>query len=170
MGASVDWSVGYARQADADFNTFQLLQQLNETSVPQCHKLQFLQMACEKLVKAYLCGTGTDPSKLDSSHAYVAKTLPVVLRQQAIYVNFTGGKAKAALNHAKRLAQEIEVLAPAVKRDGQRPDNCEYPWEDDNAVVRTPLDWAFPLSDFVVQPAGCTILKLIRGAIDQLLL
>lgn len=100
-GASAYWSVGYARQADADFNTFQFLQQA-QGDVPQCHQLQFLQMACEKLVKAYLCGEGTDPATLQSSHAYVASTLPIVLRQQATFVNFTEGKAREALNHARR--------------------------------------------------------------------
>ena len=166
MGTSAEWSVGYARQADADFNTFKSIQAM---PVPPCHKLQFLQMACEKLVKVHLCGEGTDPKTLQSSHAYVATTLPVVLRQQAIFVNFQGGKAREALNHARHLAQEIDVLAPAVKRGGQRLDNCEYPWEDSGAVVRVPLDWTFLPSQLVVMPAGRTILKLIRGAIDRLL-
>ncbi|MGP0063486.1 MAG: hypothetical protein ACLQGP_07810 [Isosphaeraceae bacterium] len=44
------------------------------------------------------------------------------------------------MNHAHYLAREIEVLAPAVKRGGQRPDNCEYPWEDDAGTLHVPLD------------------------------
>ncbi len=43
MATDAEWSLAYARQADADFCTFQLLQTL---SVPECHRLQFLQMAC----------------------------------------------------------------------------------------------------------------------------
>lgn len=58
MATSDEWASAYARQADADFTTFETLQSL---PLPQCHKLQFLQMACEKLVKAHLCGIGTDP-------------------------------------------------------------------------------------------------------------
>ena len=112
--------------------SFKTLQSLQDVSIPECHKLQFLQMACEKLVKAHLCGSGTDPAALQASHAYVAKTLPVVLRQQASAVNFVGGKARKALTYARHLAQEIEVLAPAVDRGGRRPDNCEYPWEADD--------------------------------------
>jgi len=156
----------YARQADADFRT---LESLQEVSIPECHKLQFLQMACEKLVKAHLCGSGADPGALQSSHAYFSKTLPVVLRQQASAVNFVVGRAKAALSHARHLAQEIEVLAPAVDRGGQRPDNCEYPWEADDGKLRSPLEWSFQPSQLIVLPAGRTILKLIRGAIDRLL-
>ncbi len=126
-------------------------------------------MACEKLVKAHLCGGGADSSSLQASHAYISKSLPVVLRQQAVYEKFRGGKAEAVLKHAKHLAQEIELLAPAVRRDGQRPDNCEYPWEDSVGKLHLPLDWSFNPSQLTVMSSGRTILKLIRGAIDRLL-
>jgi hypothetical protein len=44
--------------------------------------------------------------------------------------------------HIRHLAKEIEVLNPAVRRDGQRLDNCEYPWEFGDLVI-SPLDWGF---------------------------
>lgn len=166
MATSAEWATGYARQADADFQTYEKIQAL---PVPECHKLQFLQMACEKLVKAHLCGRGTDPATLQGSHAYIANNLPVVLRQQAVVIHFTGGKVRAALNHARHLAQEIDALAPAVRRGGQRPDNCEYPWEDPGGTLHVPLDWSFQPSELIIRPAGRTVLKLIRGAIDRLL-
>ena len=166
MATSAEWATAYARQANADFTTFEALQPL---AVPQCHKLQFLQMACEKLVKAHLCGVGTDPETLQQSHAYIAGRLPVVLRQQALFENLGRPKAKAVLKHAKHLAQEIELLAPSVKRGGQRLDNCEYPWQDGAGRLHTPLDWSFQPSLLVISPAGRTILKLIRRAIDRLL-
>jgi len=121
MTATTDeWSVAYARQAAADFETFEFMQ---GQSVPECHKLQFLQMACEKLVKAHLCGAGGQSGTLQASHAYVSANLPVVLKQQAVYLNFSGGKARKALETARVLSREIELLAPSVKRGGQRPDN-----------------------------------------------
>jgi hypothetical protein len=167
MATGAEWAAAYARQADADFQTFQRLQDL---PVPECHRLLFLQMACEKLVKAHLCGpVGTDPIALQTSHAYVARTLPVVLRQQAVSENYRGTKAEATLNVAKHLAQEIELLTPSVTRDGQRPDNCEYSWEDLGEALHTPLKWSFSPSQLLLQPAGVRILKLIRGAIDRLL-
>jgi hypothetical protein len=165
MPTNAEWATAYARQADADFKTFETIQSL---LIPECHKLQFLQMACEKLVKAHLCGGGTDSSSLQASHAYISKSLPVVLRQQAVYERFRGGKAEAVLRHANYLAQEIELLAPAVRRGGQRPDNCEYPWEDSRGKLHLPLDWSFNPSGLTVMPSGRTILKLIRGAIDRL--
>lgn len=166
MATAAEWSRGYARQADADFKMFQMLEPLGSVAV--CHKLLFLQMACEKLVKAHLCGRGTDPSTLHRSHAYVAGTLPVVLRQEVAFLNFTGAHARWVVQHAKHLAQEIDVLAPAVKRGGQRPDNCEYPWEDGNGKVCVPVGWSFYPAQLLLIPAGRAFLKLVRSALDRL--
>ena len=129
MADHAAWAIGYARQARADFQTFEKLQFM---TVPECHKLQFLQMACEKLVKAHLRGR-TDPADLQASHAYVAGTLPVVLRQQANSSTMRVAAARTTLQCARLLAAEIDLLAPSVTRNGQRPDNCEYPWEDAGA-------------------------------------
>jgi hypothetical protein len=166
MADHAAWARGYARQAQADFQTFERLQAM---PVPECHKLQFLQMACEKLVKAHLCEGRTDPAGLQASHAYVANTLPVVLRQQARFMNYEGPAARSTLQRARLLASEIDVLSPAVVRNGQRPDNCEYPWEDAAADLHVPLDWTFTPSQLLLHHAGRTALKLIIGAIDRLL-
>jgi hypothetical protein len=167
MATRDEWAAGYARQAYADFETFGTIQEL---SIPDCHKLQFLQMACEKLVKAHLCAQGTNPTDLRTSHAYITKTLPVVLRQYTVFVNFTGGKAREAIAHASRLAREIDVLSPSVDRGGRRPDNCEYPWEDAGGTLHVPLDWSFEPSRLIELPAGRIILKLVGGSINRLLL
>jgi hypothetical protein len=166
MATSAEWALGYGRQAQADFQMYQTLEA--NQSVEECHTLLFLQMACEKLVKAYLCNAGENPANMQTSHAYVAAHLPTVLRQESSFVNFTGGKAREALNRARHLAKEIDVLAPAVKRGGQRPDNCEYPWEDEGGALHVPLDWSFHPSQMIVVPSGRTILKLIESAIGRL--
>lgn len=137
LATAREWSKGYAQQAAADLNTFETLQSLEQ--LPECHKLQFLQTACEKLAKAHLCDQGTDPAASQKSHSYVAKTLPVVLRNYAKRVNFKGQPARQVLKQARTLCQEIDVLAPAVKRGGDRPDNCEYPWADDLGRLHLPL-------------------------------
>jgi hypothetical protein len=165
MADRTAWAIGYARQAQADFRSFENLQAIPG---PECHKLQFLQMACEKLVKAHLCVEGANPADLQASHAYVARTLPVVLRQQAGSINYGGAAARTTLKRARLLAAEVEVLAPAVTRNGQRPDNCEYPWEDAAGEIHVPLDWTFAPSELLVQHAGRMALKLIVGAIDRL--
>jgi hypothetical protein len=60
------------------------------------------------------------------------------------------------------------VLAPAVKRGGHRPDNCEYSWEDVNNELHIPLEWSFAPAQLLIIPAGRTFLRLIRFAIREL--
>lgn len=125
-------------------------------------------MACEKLVKAHLCGSGTDPLVMQSSHAYIAKTLPIVLGTLPEFLSLKPANAREIKFRARQLAQEIEVLAPAVKRGGDRPDNCEYPWEDAGGQLHLPLEWSFTPSTLVAKPSGRTILKLIHVAIGRM--
>ena len=167
MTVNSDWTIAYARMAEADFHTWSVLQALS--GVPECHKLLFLQMACEKLTKAHLCDLGTDPDTLQTSHAFTAKTLPVVIRQQLSSVGNKIKNRRWDSACSKHLAEEIAVLAPAVKRDGQRPDNCEYPWRDDLEKIHVPLDWKFVPSRLLMEPAGRTFLKLVQSAIAELL-
>ena len=82
MSTSDRWAKAYARQANADLATWIALAP-NE-SIPECHKLLFLQMACEKLVKAHLCSKGTDPADVQASHGYTAKNLPIIIREHLV--------------------------------------------------------------------------------------
>jgi hypothetical protein len=165
MSTAVEWAKGYARQAKADFDTWNQLQ--GNDSVPKCHKLLFLQMACEKLAKSHLCTRGSNPADLQTSHAYIAKNLPIIIRQQIPAAN--SRRSQNIFRHIKHLAREIELLSPAVTRDGQRPDNCEYPWEDGGGSLHVPLDWSFVPSELLNTPAGPALLKHIYTAIGELL-
>ena len=49
MSEPADWALGYAQQANADFRAWELYEQHPEAVAAECHKLLFLQMACEKL-------------------------------------------------------------------------------------------------------------------------
>jgi hypothetical protein len=174
MATVKEWSNSYALQAKADFMTYQALESLRSEavigwSIPICHKLLFLQMACEKLAKAHLCTRGTAPASLQASHAYISKVLPVVIRQEMVAVNFRGKSAKSLGIFAGHIAQEIEMLAPSVRRGGQRPDNCEYPWEDAEGSLHAPLSWTFSSAQLIALPAGRSMLKLIQSAIDRLM-
>ncbi len=167
MSTRDGWVVAYARQAAADFSAWEDLRRL--PAVAPCIRLMPLQMACEKLCKAHLIKGGTPPETVQGSHAYVANPLPVVLKK---HITDTRQRLKGmawVMEHARHLAREIELLAPAVKRGGQRPDNCEYPWADDAGEVRSPLDWTFAPSTLLLAPAGRTFLKLVHGAIQRLL-
>jgi hypothetical protein len=166
MTSSTDWAKAYARQASADFETFQSLQ--SSHTVPNCHKLLFLQMSCEKLCKAHLINSGTDPEALQTSHGYIANPLPVVIRQEIVLLRASLKGMGGVQQLTRHLAREIELLNPAVRRGGGRPDNCEYPW-DHGGILYSPLDWTFSPSNLLTQKHGPTFLKLIRAAINRLL-
>jgi hypothetical protein len=167
MATDAEWALGYARQADADFRTWEALQ--IRSDVAACHKLLFLQMACEKLCKAHLIQAGTSASQVQASHGYIANPLPVVIRQQIARLKPDMKGMQGVLIFARHIANEIELLNPAIDRDGRRPDNCEYPWEDGNYAIRSPLDWTFAPSRLLTQRYGVTFLKLLRAAITDLL-
>jgi hypothetical protein len=85
-----DWGRAYAKQAQADFALWKFLDSLtdnrqvesNSFRIRTCHKLHLLQMACEKICKAYLCKHKSKPSDLQQSHAYVKKILPLIARSR----------------------------------------------------------------------------------------
>ena len=166
MAASNDWARAFARQANADFAMWDVLQE--HGGVPHCHQLLFLQMACEKLTKANLCQAGSDPKQIQSSHAYTAKNLPTIVREQMRQWGCSPKQISEVFRHVKHLAQEIELLSPSVDRNGQRPDNCEYPWEEQDGSIFSPLDWSFQPAHLLTAPAGRTFLKIVRQAINQL--
>jgi hypothetical protein len=162
-----EWGTAYARQAQVDIDAWDALQ--SNRDLPECQKLHFLQMACEKLAKAYLCKSGADPKSLQASHAYTAKNLPLIIRRQLDTARVRNPKTiREIVKNTRRLAREIELLAPAVDAGGKRPDNCEYPWENGNEKLHIPAEWTFSTIQLLAQPAGRTILKLIREAIVRL--
>jgi hypothetical protein len=165
MAAPDDWRIAYARQARADLLT---RDQLDGSASPPCQSLHFLQMGCEKLAKAFLCAAGSDPSSLQGSHAYVAKQLPLVARSQLEDEGAKPGPIRDVVRFVKRLAREIELLAPAVDDGGRRPDNCEYPWEDSAGRVRIPADFTFAVEALLREPSGKKALRILQRAADRL--
>ena len=167
MATVHEWSVAYAKQARADMAA--RLQLMRDAALPSCQQLHFLQMACEKLCKSHLCSAGSDPKDLQTSHTYVASVLPVIFGMRFAFEFQRELKRKAwLLSRIKQLASEIELLAPAVKRGGKRPDNCEYPWEDASGGIVVPAERNFTNLDFLDTPQGTLFIKLVESAIDEL--
>jgi hypothetical protein len=165
MATPDQWGGAYARQAKVDLDAWDHLQAL---TLPECQRLHFLQMACEKLAKAHLCKAGTRPDSLQASHAYIAGNLPVILRHQLQLASAKPAVVRSVLRFAKRLAREIELLSPAVDDGGRRPDNCEYPWEDARKKLWIPAEYKFFANQLLFDRHGRTVLKLIRAAIVRL--
>jgi hypothetical protein len=137
-------------------------------STPKCHKLHFLQMACEKLAKAHLCNGRSDPLKLQASHAHVRKTLPRIARQfLSEWQRRQVPRGSYPLPQIRHLSRQIELLSPSVDDDGKCPENCEYPWEVGRDELRIPADYEFPKLSLLTEEAGRTLLKVIHEAIAR---
>jgi hypothetical protein len=75
--------------------------------------------------------------------------------------------ANSVRDQCRRIAREIEFLAPAVKAGGKRRENCEYPWEY-GGVVYVPAECPFTNLNLLTEPGGRNTLKRIREAIERL--
>jgi hypothetical protein len=166
VSSADDWRRAFARQAKADFQTWDRLQ--DHRDVPDCHKLHLLQMACEKLAKAHLCTEGSEPERIQASHAYFAKAFPRIAEYHYARMGQSRGKYKGVFQPMRLLAREIELLAPAVDDGGQRPDNCEYPWKLPDGSLRIPAEHAFSNLSLLSTADGFRLLKIVREAILHL--
>ncbi len=162
----MDWHTAFARQAKSDLAAREAL--LSDRSLPDCHQLHYLQMACEKLAKAHLIAGGADPSTLQASHAYVAKQLPIIARHYLAREAHSRPKGTWIISAISKLARQIELLAPAVDDAGRSPSNCEYPWRLPDGRIVAPSDHRFGLS-LLYERAGTTLLKIVRLATNELL-
>lgn len=126
----------FAEQSQSDFRIFEN----SLEDVEECHRLHFLQMACEKIAKAYRL---RDIALLEEaelySHVAFTKFIQTILKSPQIkelYTSSDGRRQKRRRNmerYARPLAEKIEKLAPAVDR-GQTPANVEYPWVEGESV------------------------------------
>jgi hypothetical protein len=133
--------------------------------VPACHSLHYLQMACEKIAKAYrLRDTTGDLDEITSKHTGFTKFINTFLRSPAWVAEFKGrdGAHQAVVRASVKFAREIEKLAPAVDR-AAFPENVEYPWEAGGKVV-SPCDYSYPALSFLGEPGGRSFLKTIDRA------
>jgi hypothetical protein len=150
--ASEQWARGYARQALSDLSAREAL-----VKAEKCHRLHFLQMAAEKTCKAHLiAANGHDHVR--RSHAYIAHHLPQIARHFYGKLNDNNEISHWELSEIKRLAREIEMLAPACKGGDVREDNSEYPWEDGRGNICIPCEYSFPNLD----DENRTIIRLIN--------
>jgi hypothetical protein len=166
MSSADDWQRAYARQARADFETWEKLQERSD--IPLCHKLQFLQMACEKLAKAHRVETGTDPDSVQRTHAVFAKAFPPIAKYHYARMGRSPARYDPQRGPMRQLAREIELLSPAVNDDERRHDNCEYPWELQNKQLRVPAEFSFPNLRLLTDPVGRNMLKIVHEAIGHL--
>lgn len=158
------WALAYHRQAVSDWRMYQRL--ALDPGVEACHALHYLQMATEKLAKAYhFRDRGTSTERLLTEHVGFQRFVAAWLYRRGLRAR-AGHRPRmgqATVDQLLLLARQVERLAPAVDRL-RTPSNSEYPWDDGSAVV-TPADYGFPELSLLREPLGGVLLNLIREAI-----
>ena len=156
------WARGYAIQALSDLDT---RDKLAEAGARKCHRLHFLQMAAEKICKAFLT-TENGHDNVRKSHAYVARILPIIARVFYPRINDNNQINQWEISEIKKLVEQIELLAPACDDSGLREDNSEYPWEGARGEVCIPCEYNFPRIDDGSKTI-VRLIKLIRAAAES---
>lgn len=160
------WAYAYFQQACSDWVIFLEFNQRRD--IPRAQALHYLQMATEKLAKAYrLRDTLTNLEAILTSHVGFPEFFNTFLRSPAMHREFR--KRAAQLRRIQRdcglLARAVEQLAPAVDRVGH-PANTEYPWADGDTIV-VPIDYTFPSLSLLRGPRGRWFLNFTARAFAE---
>ena len=151
------WHDAYLLQARSDWQIFRTLQQ---QPVEECHSLHYLQMATEKLGKAFLIAGGNAPALVQTSHKAFVRFLQVVAYNSDLQkqLRMTRPQLRTHIRSLLPIADEIEKLAPALAHGGP---NAEYPWATPTGTVQAPATYRFTLSNQLRTPKGIKLLTLI---------
>jgi hypothetical protein len=132
----------WLRQARSDHALFL---QLRRTGADECHLLHYLQMATEKLSKAYLWRSGNAPPR---SHTGFVRFLRALLDRRGELgriAQVLGFRRQEDLDNWVRgagpMAYSLQNIAPAEAGNGPNP---EYPWPHE-APMRCPAGHTFDL-------------------------
>ena len=134
------WDTAYLREAESDFSIYLLLKDRDDVAV--CHKLQHLQMATEKLAKAFLSSRSRGRRQPD-----VHDVLVVFVKTSAKYAPVARAFRMASLSAFSDFIRE-SVMPVAAELQGLYPKgaenrpNVEYPWEVGGQVL-SPADYGF---------------------------
>ena len=158
----MDWHTGYLRQAISDYTIFKVLESVPDT--PLCHRLHYLQMATEKLAKGFL--TPPNGGAFEYTHKVFKAFLSVALSNQAIrsQVGMTNQYAayRSYLREMTPLAETIQNLSP----EGDDHPNPEYPWQDTQGNVISPLDYPFAGLDTRGNPKMQKLLYFVEACLE----
>lgn len=153
------------RQAQSDQALFV---QLRRVGAHECHLLHYLQMATEKLSKAYLWRSGHAPPKV---HTGFMRFLRALLDRRADLdriATVLGFRRREDLDHWVRnvltLAYSLQNIAPAEAGNGPNP---EYPWPHE-APADCPIRHTFALWNQLTNTGqGRKLMEVIERAIAR---
>jgi len=152
------------RQARSDYDIFA---RLRRAGVSECHLLHYLQMATEKLSKAYLWRSGNPPPKAHTGFVRFVRVLSdrPDLQRVAIVLGFDNSLGlERWANGVLGLAYSLQNISPTESRDGP---NAEYPWPH-LAPTACPADYKFDLWALLIDTGkGRKMLDFIGRAITD---
>ncbi len=135
------WRRAYFTQALNDYDVFREFKR--RADVAMCQKLHYLQMATEKLAKAFLSPpTGQPPPRVHTAlvrFLQISKGRPELRRKLGYAGNYHA--YCSYINSLLGVAERIERLAPV---GGEERLNPEYPWATNADEVICPACYGFP--------------------------
>ncbi len=166
-----EWSRAFALQGQSDLDAYEYLDRNKD--LPVCHKLHYLQMAAEKLAKAYeLTQIKTEKSLNDLTKRHtgapIGKFVKSYFKQRRGPALEKAGKSDQLQTIAAKLeglANEIEKHQPAVDKE-KSPQNVEYPWSDGIRIL-VPSEQPFFVQDFD-KNIWNELLETLRAASEDL--
>lgn len=152
------WSAGYLEQARSDWAAYRVVE--SSDLLADCHALHYLQMATEKLAKAFLLASGDRLEKVKSNHRAFTRFLQMVARNNGLQreLRLNGRQLAAHVRQLLPISQGVERLAPALAQDGP---NAEYPWESPKGKVNVPAMTTFKVAAQLKSPNGRILLKIV---------
>jgi len=157
------WDEAFWAQAKSDWEMYA---KLDETREPACHVLHYLQMATEKLGKAYLMARGTDVGDVQTSHQAFTQFLRLAARNGKVQrkLGMTAAQLRAHVRRLLPIAHAVEKLAPALAAGSV---NAEYPWSTPQGAIVAPIRHSFALSRMLEGANGRNLLKLVEAVLEN---
>ncbi len=147
-----NWQTAHLKQARSDMAVFESIRQQ-----PLCQQLHYLQMATEKLGKAFLTDGKKRPERVHQSFVRFLQ----VCRSKPMFRKACGMSSAHFRLYVDSLldaARQVEDLAPAGSVDKPNP---EYPWEENGRII-APVDYPF-LQHQLTQSKMARLLWLVRS-------
>lgn len=129
MATDREWSDAYLAQAKEDL-TGAIAVQGRSTAV----FAMLLQMSFEKFAKAQALRRGSYARSYLASHHGICEDFATALYNQHLFIDGLGNKR--VWDDAKYVILALEKAHPALAKAGP---HLEYPWEDTNGKVLTPI-------------------------------
>jgi hypothetical protein len=151
--------LAFLRQARSDWQIFCDLRA--RANRPACHDLHFLQMATEKLAKAFLWGSHTP-----TGHAALVRFLRAVANKRRVSEALQmepPALLQRRVHGVLPVAYQLERLAPDLAANGPNP---EYPWPRELPTI-APADYDFDAWTALKSAKGRNLINLIDELLES---